>query len=146
MDLPVRNRELGLAINRDVWNGRRFDLIPQYFSEDFVADYAPRSVRRGHEGVRAMVEAAHETFEGFRETVHNVIADGDHVVMHFTITGRQVAPWGPIPATGKSVSYDEIVVMKVRDGKVFWQRGVSDALLALQQLGAIPDPAGFTRG
>jgi predicted ester cyclase len=57
-----------------------------------------------------------------------------------------VAPWGPIPATGKSVSYDEIVVMKVRDGKVFWQRGVSDALLALQQLGAIPDPAGFTRG
>jgi len=30
------NRELGLKINRDIWNGRQFDKIPEYFAEAFV--------------------------------------------------------------------------------------------------------------
>jgi hypothetical protein len=37
MDVIERNRNLGLAINRDIWNDRRFELIPDYFSEDLVA-------------------------------------------------------------------------------------------------------------
>ena len=48
-----------------------------------------------------------------------------------------------MPATNKKVKYDEIVIMKVRDGKVFHQVGITDTLLALQQMGRIPDPAGF---
>jgi hypothetical protein len=36
MDVIERNRNLGLAINRDIWNDRRFELIPDYFSEDAI--------------------------------------------------------------------------------------------------------------
>jgi hypothetical protein len=43
------------------------------------------------------------------------------------------------------VAYDEIVIMQICEGKVFRQVGVADNLLALQQLGAIPDPAGFVK-
>jgi predicted ester cyclase len=92
------------------------------------------------------VEAAHRTFEGFREEVHRVVADDEQVVLHFTISGRQVGAWGPIPATNRVVRYDEIVIMTVRDGKVCHQVGVADNLLALQQLGAVADPSGFTTG
>jgi hypothetical protein len=144
MDVAERNRNLGLAINRDIWNGRRFELIPQYFSEDFVADYSPRVVRRGWADIEEAVNGAHSVFEGFREEVRHVIADSEHVVVHFTISGRQVQPWGPIPATNRKVSYDEIVIMTIRDGKVVHQIGVADNLLALQQVGAIPDPSGFS--
>ncbi|MEZ5553420.1 MAG: ester cyclase [Pseudomonadales bacterium] len=144
MHQSTKNKELGLAINRDIWNAKRFDLIPDYFTEDFIADYSPRVVRSGRDAVRAMVESSHSTFEDFKETVHLAIADEEYIVLHFTISGRQVGDWGPIKATGRFVSYDEIVIMQVRDEKVCHQRGVSDVLLALQQLKAIPDPAGFT--
>jgi predicted ester cyclase len=140
-----QNRRLGLAINEEIWNGRRFERIPLYFCEDFVADYSPRVVRRGHREIAQMVQDAHDTFEGFREEVRCVIADEHSVVLHFTISGRQVRDWGPIPASNRAVSYDEIVIMHIRDGKVSHQVGVADNLLALQQLGAIADPAGFTR-
>jgi len=137
------NRRLGMRINQEIWNEQRFENIPRYFTEDFVADYSPRVVREGHDQLEEMVRAAHLTFEGFKEEVHHVVADDRFVVLHFTISGRQVRDWGPIPATNWLVNYDEIVIMEVRDGRVCRQRGVSDALLALQQLGQIPDPAGF---
>lgn len=144
-DLADQNRRLGFAINELIWNERRFDRIPEFFTEDFVADYSPRVVRRGQEQIEQAVNAAHRTFEGFREEVHRVIADDEHIVVHFTISGRQVQAWGPVPATNRVVSYDEIVMMTVRDGKVCHQVGVADNLLALQQLGAVADPSGFTR-
>ena len=137
------NELLGRRINQEIWNEKRFERIPDYYTEDFISDYSPRIVRRGRDQVRAAVNSAHDTFEGFRETIRHVIANDSHVVLHFTITGRQVRDWGPVPATGKHVKYDEVVIMEIRDGKACRQFGVLDTLLALQQLGRIPDPAGI---
>ncbi len=142
-DPAETNRELGYLINRDIWNAQRFDKIETYFTEDFIADYSPRVVREGRDQIETMVRAAHKTFEGFKEELHLVVADHEHLVVHFTISGKQVGDWGPIAATHRDVKYDEIVIMRVRDGKVCHQVGVSDNLLALQQLGRIPDPGGF---
>ena len=141
--LAEQNKALGLRINSEIWNKQRFELIPECYTEDFVADYSPRVVRKGRDQVEQMVKSAHSTFAGFTETVHDVIADDERIVLHFTISGVQVGDWGPIRATNKKVKYDEIIIMKVRNGKVYHQVGVTDALLALHQLGRIPDPAGY---
>ena len=138
-----QNRQLGLRINQEIWNNQRFELIPELFAEDFVADYSPRVVREGRDQIEAMVRRSHATFEGFKETVHQIVADEHSVVLHFSISGRQVGDWGGIAATHLPVKYDEIVIMQIRDGKVYRQVGVLDTLLALQQLRQIPDPAGF---
>jgi hypothetical protein len=47
MTAAAFNRELGLKINREVWNGRQLDKIAEYFAEDFVADYSHRPVGTG---------------------------------------------------------------------------------------------------
>jgi len=141
--LAEENKALGLRINTEIWNKQRFDLIPECFTEDFVADYSPRVVRKGRDQIEQMVAAAHSTFSGFTETVHDIVASDDRIVVHFSISGVQVGDWGPIPATNKRVNYDEIIIMKVADGKVYHQVGVTDALLALQQMGRIPDPTGI---
>ncbi len=138
-----RNRKLGLRINEEVWNNQRFDLIPELFTEDFVADYSPRVVRQGRDQIEQMVRSSHATFEGFKETIRHVVADEHSVVLHFTISGRQVGDWGSVAATNLPVKYDEVVIMQIRDGKVCRQVGVLDSLLALQQLGRIPDPGGY---
>lgn len=141
--LADENRKLGIRINTEIWNNQRFDLIPECFTEDFVADYSPRVVRKGRDQIEEMVKSSHAAFEGFTETIRNVVADDENVVIHFTITGTHVGDWGPIPATHRKVRHDEIVIMKVRDGKVCHQVGVVDVLLALQQIGRLPDPAGY---
>src|SRR5262245_19535258 len=134
------NRSLGLRINQEIWNGRQFDRVAEYFAEEFVADYSPHFVRRGRHHVREAVERAHATFEGFREEIKTIVADDERVVIHFTISGKHTGQWGPIPATGKDVAFDEIVIMTVRDGKVVHQVGVIDNVTGLRQVGALPSP------
>jgi predicted ester cyclase len=134
------NRDLGLRINREIWNARRFDKIALYFTEDFVSGSSANPRTRGREELQAAVEEAHATFEGFREEIKSITADDERVVIHFTIKGRQVGRWGPLAPTGKEVAFDEIVIMTVRDGRVCAQTGVIDNLTGLRQVGAIPIP------
>jgi predicted ester cyclase len=42
---------------------------------------------------------------------------------------------GVLAPIGKRVSFDEVVFLEIRDGKVVSQRGVADNLTALRQLG-----------
>ena len=134
------NRELGLKINREIWNQRQFEKIPEYFAEDFVSHYPPQSIGQGWRQLQEAVERSHATFEGFREEVKHIVADDERVVVHFTIKGVHKGPWGPVPPTGKEVAFDEIVIMTVRNRKVVHQVGVIDNLTGLRQVGVLPSP------
>lgn len=139
-ELARRNRELGLCINREVWNEGRVEKISDYFAEDFVADRAPYGVLYGLEELRAGVERSHAAFSQFSEEVKAVIADEERVVVHFTIRGFHTGQWGPLKPTGREVAFDEIVIMEIREGKVVRLTGVIDNLTGLRQVGAIPPP------
>jgi predicted ester cyclase len=140
------NRELGLKINREIWNGRQVEKIAEYYAEHVVIDYSPHSLQQGRDQIRGAVERAHAAFEGFREEIKTIVADDERVVVHFTIKGRHVGPWGPLPATGKTVAFDEIVIMTVQDGSVVHQAGVIDNLTGLRQVGAFPPKPASTAG
>ena len=138
--MSEQNKRLMREITDVIWNGRGLDRIPEFYAPDFVGDYRPYGLREGHAGVRAMVEGAWTAFPDYHEEVHEFIAEGDRVVLHLTISGTQLGQWGPLPPTGKRAEFDEIVILRIRDGKVVGQRGVVDNLSALRQLGAVPTP------
>jgi steroid delta-isomerase-like uncharacterized protein len=138
--VSTENKKLVREITEVVWNRRGLDRIAEFYALDFVGDYRPYALREGHEGIRAMVEGAWTAFPDFHEEVHELIAEGDRVVVHLTISGTQQGQWGPLPATGKRAQFDEIVILQIRDGKVLRQRGIVDNLSALRQLGVVPTP------
>jgi predicted ester cyclase len=108
-----------------------------FIHDDFIADYRPQgSLRQGLEDARKMVRGAHETFQDFHEEMHDVVAEGDRVVAHFTISGRQVGDWGALPPTGKLLRYEEMTIFHFKDGKIVYQRGLVDNLRALYQYGS----------
>lgn len=125
----------------DVWNTGNLDAIEELYAADFVADYRPYSaLRHGHEAIRGMVRRAHVAFPDYHEELDEMIAEGDKVVVRFTITGTQNGQWGPLPPSGKPVRFEEIVILRFADGKVVEQRGIPDNLAALRQLGVVPTP------
>ena len=139
--MSEQNKEIVRQLTAEIWNSRRLDRIPDFFSEDYVADYRPYApLRQGHAAIRGMVERAWEAFPDYHEELHELIAEGPLVVARFTISGTQSGQWGVLPETGKRVEFEEIVILKLRDGKVVHQRGVADNLTALRQLGVLPAP------
>lgn len=135
----IANKALVRRLFDEVWNVRGLDRIPELYASDFIADYRPYApLRRGHDGIRGMVERAWETFPDYHERCEELFAEGDTVVARLTIRGTQMGSWGPLPATGKKVEFEEIVILRIRDGKVVGQRGIADNLTALRQLGVLP--------
>ena len=126
------NKRLVREITEMAWNTRGVDRIPQFYATDFVGDYRPYALRQGHAGVRVMVEGAWTAFPDYHEEVHDLIAEGDRVVVHLTASGTQRGQWGPLPATGKHAEFGEIAILQIRDGRVLRQRGVVDNLSALR--------------
>ena len=140
MSVEEQNKALIREVTEKIWNQRRIDLIPQYYSPDYVADYQPYSRRTGHEGIRAMVEGAQAAFPDYHEELKQLVAEGAFVVAWLRNSGTQTGQWGQLPPTGKHFEVEEMVILEIRDGKIVWQRGIPDNLNTLRQLGVIPTP------
>ena len=139
--MSAENKAVVRRLFDEVWNVGRVDKIAELYSPDFVADYRPYApLHRGHDGIRQMVQRAWATFPDYHEELEELIADGDKVAVRLTISGTQMGPWGMIPPTGKKVCFEEILILRIVDGKVVEQRGIPDNVNALRQLGILPTP------
>ena len=136
--MSEQSKRLVCDITEQIWNQRRLHLIPEFYAEDYLVDYRPYApLRHGHNAIRGMVERAWAAFPDYHEHLHELIADSDIVVARLTISGTQHGQWGVVPPTGRHVEFEEMVMVKIRDGKVAWQRGIADNLSALRQLGVL---------
>jgi predicted ester cyclase len=139
-----QNKAVVRRLFDEVWNTGQLNSIEELYAPDFVADYRPYvPLRIGHEGIRDMVRGAWSAFPDFHEELEELIAEGEKVVVRLTITGTQNGQWGPLPPTGKRVKFEEILILRIVEGKVVEQRGIPDNLNALRQLGVIPAPRQF---
>ncbi len=79
-------------------------------------------------------------FPDWRSSIINVVAEGDRVVVHLNNTGTHQGEMQGIPATGKTVSLESIVMYHLTNGKIDEGRNSIDNLTFMQQLGVIPAP------
>jgi predicted ester cyclase len=74
-------------------------------------------------------------------TIEDLIAEGDKVVSRNTVTGAHQGEYTGLPPTGKTITYNEIFIVRLADGRVAETWGVVDVLSQMRQLGAIPGGA-----
>jgi len=77
-------------------------------------------------------------FPDLHVTVEDVIAEGDKVVSRNTVTGTHRGEYLGIPPTGRSITYNEIFIVRFAGGRIAETWGVVDVLSQLRQLGAVP--------
>ena len=96
----------------------------------------------GMSGLKSLITGLRSAFPDLQATVEEQIAEGDKVVTRVTMRGTQRGEFQGMPATGKSFSIPGVSIWEVR-GNLLIQEWVSwDAMGMMQQLGAIPAPAG----
>jgi predicted ester cyclase len=70
-------------------------------------------------------------------TVEDLIAEGDKVVSRNSVTGTHQGEYMGLPPTGKSVTYNEIFILRFVNGRVAETWGVADVFSQMKQLGVI---------
>jgi len=84
----------------------------------------------------AAAEAVRVAVPDRRDTIEQMIADGDRVGMLFRVQGTHRGNLFGIPATGKTIDVHEIGIFKLEAGKIVEAFFMADELGLLQQLGA----------
>jgi predicted ester cyclase len=72
-------------------------------------------------GLDANKEFSKGLFEGFpaiKNTIEDVVAEGDLVIIRSTLEGKQTGPFLGMAATDKRVKMNDFTLYKIRDGKI----------------------------
>jgi steroid delta-isomerase-like uncharacterized protein len=100
--------------------------------DELVADDFRDAVRQGHERNLA-------AFPDYFVGIHDMIAEGEQVVVEWSHCGTHADPYDSVPATRKVVKGRAISVYRVVNGRITDARGIWDRGEVWQQLGLIPD-------
>lgn len=84
----------------------------------------------------------YQAFPDGRLDIHEVVGDGDLVVVRMTFHDTQTGNLMGMPATGKSMRLRMMTMYRFADGKVQEDWELSDRLGMLQKLGVIPQRGG----
>ena len=100
----------------------------------FIDEFLDPNLVEHREDIYAFLGA----FPDLHVTVEDLIAEGDKIVGRVTLTGTHQGELMGIPATGKKVSFSEILIARISNGKVVELWEVSDTMTMMQQLGVTP--------
>jgi len=110
----------------------------EYFEKVFAADYIDHTPFGGfppdRNGTRSIYETFRQAFPDWHAVVHFQVAEGNLVTSHKTYHGTHRGAFMSAPATGRTISFGVVDVMRVRNGQITDHWGYADAIGLMNQL------------
>jgi len=118
-----------------IWTEGDLSRVGEFYTEDFKADYPRTDWGTGLEGISSLARGIRVQFPDYREQIDELISTDDIVVVRLTIKGTHLGKADGIEPTGKAVEFRDMTILRIRDGKICEQRGLSDHFAIYQQMG-----------
>lgn len=122
-------------------NTRDLDAIVKTIDEVMAPDvvfHAPVPTGlSGREAIKNVWDVLLRAFPDIHVEVEDLIAEGDKVVARNTVTGTHLGEYRGTPATGRSVRYNEMFIVRFEGEQVAELWGVVDVFSQLRQLGVV---------
>ena len=128
------------ATSQQTWidglNRGDVSVADQAFAADCVIHINGSPERNlGVAGFKQMMVGLLAAFPDFRLTVEDQIVAGDKVATRWVAEGTNSAPFGNVPATGRRVRVDGLILDRVADGRIVERWEQWDQAGMMQQLG-----------
>lgn len=142
MPTPEATNTAAFRRLHDAFNARDPELISKAIDEVAEPDMLLRTPLpidvTGAQALREVTTSLVRAFPDLQITAEDVIAHGDKVVSRNTVTGTHQGDYMGLPATGRTVTYNEIFIFRFVDGRIAETWGVVDVLTLLRQLSVAP--------
>ena len=92
------------------------------------------------EAVNQRTSALASAFSDVSRTLEDIVAEGDKVGFRSNIVMTHTGEYMGIVGTGAQISFSEIGIMRIENGKVSEMWALSDSVGFMQQIGAMPTP------
>lgn len=119
-----------------VWKKKNRAAIDKYIAAGYLQH--ARGTPPGREGVRAFFAMIDSAFSAAAYVPEDFTAEGDKVAWRWTLRAKHTGPFQGLPATGRTVSFTGMSMVRVEDGQLAEYWGEQDTFGLLQQLGVLP--------
>ena len=120
-------------------NAKDMATMESLIADDFVDNDAMSGMAPGRQGMIDMMGMFVGAFPDLNVVVEHWVAEGDLVVGVMTTKGTQTGVFMGMPASGKKFSVREMHMVRVANGKMAEQWGLSNEMSMMQQLGLMPE-------
>ncbi len=115
------------------WGGP-VDFLDKWFTDDFQLHFNGATMDLA--AYKEILPGFFNAFSDVRHEIHFMLAENDLVTGVMTVHTKHIGEWEGIAPTGRTVSIADIVVLRMRDGKVAEEWAVLDMAGLKQQLEA----------
>ena len=123
----------------EVANKGDMTTVDEIIAPEFVRhDLAGGPDAAGPEGVKRLIAGLRTAFPDIKTTIEDIFADGEKVVVRFSVRGTHSGPFMGVAPTGREATWRGVNIYRVSGGRIreTWQ--LADGLGLLRQLGAAP--------
>ena len=139
VSITEANKAIFKRFSEESWNRGNLDVIDELVDPNFIGNFpAPNQPLRGPEGLKQYYKMYMAGFSDIHFTVEEQIAEGDTVVMRWSVRATHTGELTGIPPTNKTITSAGMTLCRFADGKMMEWHGHWDMLGMLQQLGVIP--------
>ena len=135
--MSEENKALFRQFINDCINKKNPAVIDRLIAADIVDHNLMPGQEQGADGMKAMMTMFFAAFPDLSVKIDEIVAEGDLVVGRMTTSGTHKADFMGIPATGKNVSFTEMHMVRIVNGKATEHWGNADDMAMMQQLGVI---------
>ena len=130
----VDSRLVARKVLEEVFPANDAEALGALVSDDCVNHEAPPGTPPGPAGIARFMRMLDAAFDEQRWEIHDVIAEGDRVVIRSTHSGVHTGPYFGLPPTGRRFAYSQIHIVRVVDGKTVEHWAVRDDAGLMRQL------------
>ena len=126
----INNEQLVRDAMQTIWNECDVSRVSEFYSDNFEADYPHTDWGNGLEGLCNLATQVHKDLPGYTEHIEQLIDAGDKIVVVLSISGSH-------PESGDKISFRDVTILTIKDGKIINQTGVGDLLTLYEKLNMI---------
>jgi steroid delta-isomerase-like uncharacterized protein len=120
----------------EAWNKGNSEFYEEFYAPDYVSYFPSNrlesmSQEERIENRKMLLRA----FPDLNQSIEELFAVGDRVIVRFIITGTHEGEFQGIPATGNKLEFSGIAIHRIKNGKIIEERTDMDVLGAMMQLG-----------
>jgi len=137
---PERNKAVARAFFEEVLSPGKLEKYSDFHTADFVAHSAERDFTLAEDLAAAREERT--AIPDMQFAINHMLAEGDLVVVHWTVWGTNTQPGMGLPATGKPIKISGMTLVRFKAGKISEEWNAWNMLSVLKQAGLFPADAG----
>ncbi len=119
------------------WNERGANAVDELFAPTFTDQQLARAIGGSVtlDGLKAWLRALEGALGRGQFVEQEMVAEGDRVVVRWTVEGTHQGPYLGLPATGKSFRVDGVNIFRVVEGLITERWSFVDVPALIAQLG-----------